>query len=664
MASVLWADGLENRGDLGRSILVSDGVVAPSHVDPVVHSVTYVDGTSSMELAVGGRDEDRLLMRVEPGDFDGSATITVTASTITPPQTPWFVPNGEPQDIRIDGTPTAPVTLSFAAGTSHSDDIPVVMRHDPDLGWQPVAVGDRGGTATAQRTEFSSHLTGWIGMPAWLRNLADVARPLFLERTTAPTCAQPGPSWAHLNAPALDVLLSCVTTTSANGQERVELRVKNNRGITQEIAVPSGAAYVDVEDQTEQTRDRVRQLAGGSDVVLLPPGKEMRLGFDQPGADRVVAISPIPSPLALTTELVLRLGELARLGGSKALLPAIATVALCTGNPDTLGVLLTNTLDAVWEFVSGVATCIGELAADELKSVIVAQNIVALEVGRPLSIVESDEAFNALVEDRTKTLRVLGKIAKGFSLGELVRIAVAVWEGVAEQIGRANAETDPAVITLELTGAPAVCRAVVDCRRVTSVDVDGDGRLDQVGIAPLSGQADGEQEWSLRVRTATGQLVEATHGPHTLHGAQPWFGASNIDGVPGAELLLRSTSGPHTRWFTMYTWRDGALRVEKNPAITDNYQDAAWPIDNAFSARVGVTCFRDNGTAYVQQTALTPTGSDYFTNPDAEYQGDVTTWRWADDGWTRDSTLPLTLIASEQRFQEVAGWHCPGLPRD
>jgi hypothetical protein len=143
-----------------------------------------------------------------------------------------------------------------------------------------------------------------------------------------------------------------------------------------------------------------------------------------------------------------------------------------------------------------------------------------------------------------------------------------------------------------------------------------------------------------------------------------WFGSTEIDGVNGAELLLRMSGGPHSQWFQMFTWRDQRLVVERNPSITDGYQEYGWVVDSAFSEAVGLTCTTQDGVRLITETALAPAdGADYFHDPNALYTGQRTTWRWQSGRWTKASTEAVTMPASSAAFHGVPGWHCEGIPQ-
>src|SRR4051812_6105543 len=103
----------------------------------------------------------------------------------------------------------------------------------------------------------------------------------------------------------------------------------------------------------------------------------------------------------------------------------------------------------------------------------------------------------------------------------------------------------------------------------------------------------------------------------------------------------------------MYTWRDQRLVVERNPSITDGYQQYGWVVDSAFSEAVGLTCATQNGVRLITETGLVPAaGADYFNDPNALYTGDKTTWRWQSGRWMKAGTETLSLPAKLCRFPQ------------
>jgi hypothetical protein len=621
---------------------------------------TAVDGATRQSLRVGGSGEDHLLLKVEPGDIGGSGSIAATVSKEPTPAWPWFAAAGPPHDIQVQAELVKPLTLAFAAGERHTTELPLVMRNGGTDGWYPVAVGDPGGVARAERTGFSPHLPGWADPARWLEGVGDAITRWPTGRTTPPVCASSPPAWAEVTSPALDILLSCISTNVANKVPRVELMVKNNRGFTQEITIPSGVAYAAVEDQPEPVRKLIRSMAGGRDVVLLPPGKWLTIGFTRPKSTIEVVITPRLSQLALLTELLLQLGDLSAATGGGGFVTAAVEVADCFGTDSEIpSELLGSGPSAAKKILTEVRDCLIDIAEHPEKAIAIAQQVVAVQTSRPLAIVQSDASFNTRVESLAGKLNLAGKLA---GTAQLARLAVVVWESVGEELGRAVSDHDPASIKLTLTAPPTLCGGLDRCEQIATADVDGDRQPDRIGLAKLTDSPDGLQNYALRVLTARGRLGMIRQGPDVIYG-EPFFGVAEIDGVAGVELLMRMTSGPHTQWFQMYTWRGTKLIAERNPEITDGYQKYGWAVDSAFSAAIGLTCDRSNGAASIISTSLTPAGRDYFTNPNAGYSGEIKTWRWSEGRWVAAGTRPISMRAGTPEFRAVAGWHCPGLPR-
>jgi hypothetical protein len=364
----------------------------------------------------------------------------------------------------------------------------------------------------------------------------------------------------------------------------------------------------------------------------------------------------------LLTELLGQLGDLSAARGG-GLVTAAVEIAECFGpDSDILTEPLGSGLTAVKKMLTEAAGCLIKIAGDPKKAIAIAQQVVALQTSTPLSIVQSDASFNTRIESLAGKLHLVGKLAKGLATAQLARLALVIWQSVGEELGRALSDYDLASIRLTLTAPPTLCGSLPRCNQVAIADVDGDRKPDQIAVARLTNSPDGLQNYALRVLTARGRLGVIRQGPDVIYG-EPFFGAAEIDGVAGVELLTRMISGPHTQWFQMYTWRGTKLIVERNPEITDGYQRYGWAVDSAFSAAVGLTCDRSNGVASITSTSLTPAGQDYFTNPNARYSGEIKTWQWSEGRWSPHGTRPISMRAGTPEFRAVPGWHCPGLPR-
>jgi hypothetical protein len=192
---------------------------------------------------------------------------------------------------------------------------------------------------------------------------------------------------------------------------------------------------------------------------------------------------------------------------------------------------------------------------------------------------------------------------------------------------------------------PGVCDGVQDCRVVAREDVDGDGRADEVGFVVES-----KRRVAARVVTAAGRT--ATRDLDTMWFPRgELFGAAPIDGRPGAELVVGTTMGAHTLWFTALTLRSGQL--ERLPAPDGEDE---WMVDGAYSFHAGVVRRVVDGRAVVVLRDAARKGVS------ARFSGRDRTYVWADGGWQHRSTQ-RTRYRTETGVARISGWHVEGLPR-
>jgi hypothetical protein len=196
-----------------------------------------------------------------------------------------------------------------------------------------------------------------------------------------------------------------------------------------------------------------------------------------------------------------------------------------------------------------------------------------------------------------------------------------------------------------VAAAPGVCANVTRCRVVATADVDGDGRRDQVGLVVES-----EEHAVVRVRTAAGRLLR--HGLDVIWYPRPEFhGAAPVDGHPGAELVVGTSMGAHTLFFTTLTARSGRLVRLSPPG-----GETEWMTDGAYSFHAGITrSVRDGRTVVVLHEAARQ-------GPAARFSGQDRTYVWRGDGWRHVRTVP-TRYTGERAVARISGWHVPGLPR-
>lgn len=157
-----------------------------------------------------------------------------------------------------------------------------------------------------------------------------------------------------------------------------------------------------------------------------------------------------------------------------------------------------------------------------------------------------------------------------------------------------------------------VCGGVSGCKVVKSIDVDGDGKADQVGII-AKGLTGEKGTITVRVKRATGPIVQTTGGG--VHWAEnPFIGAAAVDGVKGAEILVGDQEGAHFQQFRMITYRAGHLVTENRPPKAPISNLASrWGIDSSFSTDIGLYRSVTGGvvTLTVKTAVLNDSGSGY-----------------------------------------------------
>ena len=197
-----------------------------------------------------------------------------------------------------------------------------------------------------------------------------------------------------------------------------------------------------------------------------------------------------------------------------------------------------------------------------------------------------------------------------------------------------------------------VCTGIAACRQVTSIDVDGDGRPDDVALV---GETPDEGTVGVRVRTVSGVLTASV--PHSFVGPEPlWKGATDIDGVPGAELVVLQVAGVHTLFETVLTVRDQKLVVlpwpegdeQRGPEGTD---PASWIVDGAHNSGLGITCSPDR----------TVTVAQFFGSGGDVVQVRQRGYRWHGPLWELLSDSGTQSVQRDAVSSEYFGWHCGDL---
>lgn len=184
-------------------------------------------------------------------------------------------------------------------------------------------------------------------------------------------------------------------------------------------------------------------------------------------------------------------------------------------------------------------------------------------------------------------------------------------------------------------------------RTVARVDVDGDGRLDAVGYRLLNGD-----RVRLSVRTGDGgparKVVDTELWPGP--GGQ-WHGAAPLDGNRGAELVVGTTMGAHTPFYTVLSMRGEHLVVQPDPTSGER----EWWTDAFYNGFVGWTRVVRDGEVGVVHRAVFREGDGHV------WRGEAQRFRWVGGDWVRDGRHAMH-IRGDDDASRIAGWHVPGLP--
>lgn len=214
-----------------------------------------------------------------------------------------------------------------------------------------------------------------------------------------------------------------------------------------------------------------------------------------------------------------------------------------------------------------------------------------------------------------------------------------------------------------------VCERIADCERVDRADVDGDGRPDDIALVGEPDEYPGgpDTQITVRVLLADGTTLTREADLQSWYGDTAWHGAADFGQVPGEELVIGGTSGPHTKWYRVLTYRDGELvelpRPDSDPDSNDTYYSTMWPIDAALSAYVGVQCDTADSTVMLRSvTSQGVTSEQGYDSEAVTYEGEATNWVLDGNQWRMTGSRKLEYPDGESA-SEIAGWQCGDLPR-
>ena len=183
-----------------------------------------------------------------------------------------------------------------------------------------------------------------------------------------------------------------------------------------------------------------------------------------------------------------------------------------------------------------------------------------------------------------------------------------------------------------------------DCAHVATVDVDGDGDLDDVA---LTGAGPTRQ---VRVRVE-GEAVTLPVPSGTTGSSGAWVGAHPIDDRPGAELVVLVDVGAHAERNAVLTWRAGRLEEQAAPGGADG-----WYVDASAALNQSITCAAP-GEIAVRSTDRDP------DDPAGDLLVGTTVWYRSVDGAWEASGATSTERLRAPAPAEYSGWSCAGLPR-
>lgn len=422
------------RGGTARRWLavVALGLLASCSADPVAapperpEAVTLEPGTAqTIDVGSGMR------LTVDADSLATTTTIRSTPSKEAPPTIAGFQPSGDVIDIEVDAELANPVSLSFDGSGGPEGAVPVIMHLDPQEGWHPVVVAEESGVVSGPRRAFSPYVPGWLDASTWWDGVEDFFADRVGGRTDAPPCETSPPMWAQVTPAPVDRLVSCLTANpTADGVERVELQVRNNRGFLSLVTV-SPAEYVWVDGQPEPVREVLRDYFG-ADVVALSPGQLMTAGWTRPMNTTTVTATPAYTRATLSLDAIFAMLALADDEISQDhLVLAMLMLGECTGLRGTLTGGTPSTVGGVATILAGAAQCLVEQVEDPAKAAVLAVEAIAAVNGVSVEVAAGDATFAARVDKLAGSFVMAGQLMRWFTLGS---DAVQIWERIAEDL--------------------------------------------------------------------------------------------------------------------------------------------------------------------------------------------------------------------------------------
>jgi hypothetical protein len=220
----------------------------------------------------------------------------------------------------------------------------------------------------------------------------------------------------------------------------------------------------------------------------------------------------------------------------------------------------------------------------------------------------------------------------------------------------ASASASASALSAEAASAvlsgPGVCDGVAGCRVKARADVNGDGSPDVIGIAKRGKNGAPQGKVVVRVKTGPRTIVSTAARTEYWYGP-PWQGTAALDGRGGNEIVVGLTVGAHGQSYRALSWRRGELVTLDAPG-----RGKFWYIDSAVWISAGWLQRSGDPVGTIRRRVAVRTG-DSAKSP---FEGKVTTFRWAPDGWERLGTRTVYPLSDKRAFR-WGGFHVPGLLR-
>lgn len=475
--------------------------------------------------------------------------------------------------VTVDGGLGGSVVVSIPVSEPPSADVIPGVLHLHDDGTFtliPALYDADAGTVTVTISSFSDLFGGWWNPLNWaeeaiqvVQGAYDFAADWVTGRTDPPACGDDPPDWASVATLELSSFHVCSqSNTRGDGTERVEIYIKSNRSTMQTVTIPAGIDYLWVETQPDWFRPVSGWIASDitptngwivttAQAVTLFGGESMSFGFTRPTVDTDVEVRSFMSELQIVANHAL--GLIGGLEGDAALAITLAAYA-CTSQISGIDLpSVSSPPDSLPEVVDVIAKCALELISEpELFAGIVREIVeqASLDGDQAADFVLSriPDGVSELARALLRAINVAGAVTRVFdgifdsvAEGQLSfelrghrnqappagRAAETGPDVSGSAVGLANAKLPDGTCGLveQDTGTQLVdgiasyddgterMEIFIRGGEIVRGDVDGDGKVDEVGIVDCwGGGASAMAATAAVVALGTGGVLAAGYG--------------------------------------------------------------------------------------------------------------------------------------------------------